>query len=191
MEVKGNNHGVKRLRFIKLDDKTESLILGIKEVVINDPNEFLRNLRDKFSNLVIQALDANFIAGYEHLKMILQQSWMAFNRKVSYTKKLDLEIIVRMACDSQIERALKTLGLKSGKMDIALIVIGETRNLRLFAENIKNLGEISDDVIKLNHKKKKFLIKHYSISNELIKATIADKNKLAMILSERANLLRA
>lgn len=181
---------MKGLRYIRLDDKTSSIILGVKGVIIDDPEQFLRNLRDKFPNLIIQALDANFVAGFEHLKMILQQSWMAFNRGISYTKKLDLELIVRLACDSQITRALKTLGLKSGKMNIALIAIGELKHLKLFNEAIKDLEEISDDVIKLNHKKKKFLIKHHSISDELIKATIADRNKLAAILSEKANLLR-
>ncbi|MEM3383523.1 MAG: KEOPS complex subunit Cgi121 [Nitrososphaerales archaeon] len=178
------------MRYIKLNNKISSIILGIKGVIIDDPKDFLRVLREKYPKLVIQALDANFVAGYEHLKMILQQSWVAFNRGVSYAKKLDLEIIIRIACDFQIERALKTIGLRSGKMDIALIAIGEIKDLRLFAENIKDLGEISDDVINLSHEKKKFLIKHHNISNELIKATIADKNKLAMILSERANLLK-
>lgn len=181
---------MKRLHFVKLDNKILSLILGAKEVVIDDPNRFLRNLRDNFPNLTIQALDAKFVAGYEHLKMIIRQSWVAFNRGVSYTKKLDLELIVRVACDPQIERALKTIGLKSGKMSIALIAIGELEYLKIFAEAIKDLGEISDDVIKLNPDKKRFLIKHHNISDELIKATIIDKNKLAMILSEKANLLR-
>ncbi|MCP8321346.1 MAG: hypothetical protein H3Z52_10475 [archaeon] len=178
------------MRYIRLGDKTLTIVLGMKGVIIDDPEQFLGRLKDKFSNLIIQALDANFIAGFEHLKMILQQSWVAFNRGISYTKKLDLEIIVRLACDSQIARALKTLGLKSGKMDIALIAIGEMKHLKLFAENIKDLGEISDYIIKLNPSKERFLIKHHNISDELIKATITEKNKLAAILSERANLLR-
>ncbi len=178
------------LRYIKLGDKTLSIILGMKGVIVESPEQFLRNLREKFPNLTIQALDANFISGFEHLKMILQQSWTAFNRGISYTKKLDLELIVRLACDSQIARALKTLGLKSGKMDIALIAVGESKNLKLFNETIKDLGEFSDDVIKLNPEKERFLIKHHNISDELIKATIADRNKLAAILSEKANLLR-
>jgi len=181
---------VKGLYYIRLGNKTLSIVLGMKGVIIDDPEQFLRNLREKFSNLIIQALDANFVAGFEHLKMILQQSWMAFNRGISYTKKLDLEIIVRLACDSQIARALKTLGLKSGKMDIALIAIGELKHLKPFTENINDFGEISDYVIKLNPEKKKFLIKHHKISDGLIKATIANRNKLAVILSEKANLLR-
>jgi tRNA threonylcarbamoyladenosine modification (KEOPS) complex Cgi121 subunit len=189
MAVK-NSYGVNTLHYIKLDNKTSSIILGIKGVMIDNPQQFLRNLRDNFPNLIIQTLDTNFVAGFEHLKMILQQSWMAFNRGVSYTKKLDLELIVRTACDSQIERALKTIGLKPGKMNIALVAIGEIKNLKLFIKSIKNLGEVSDDAIKLNPEKKKFLIKHHSISDELIKATIFDRNKLAAILSEKANLLR-
>ncbi|MCP8312836.1 MAG: hypothetical protein H3Z53_00460 [archaeon] len=178
------------MHYVRLGDKTLSMILGMKGVVIEDPEQFLRRLKDKFPNLIIQALDANFVAGFEHLKMILQQSWMAFNRGISYTKKLDLEILVRLACDSQIARALKTLGLKSGKMDIALIAIGELKYLKPFTQFIKDFGEISDNVIKLNPEKEKFLIKHHNISDELIKATIADRNKLAAILSEKANLLR-
>ncbi|MGQ9469470.1 MAG: KEOPS complex subunit Cgi121 [Nitrososphaerales archaeon] len=178
------------MRYIRLSDKTSSIVLGVKGAIINNPEQFLRNLRDKSPNLIIQALDANFVAGFEHLKMILQQSWMAFNRGISYTKKLDLELIVRLACDSQIARALKTLGLKSGKMDIALIAIGEIKHLKHFDEAIKDFGEISDDVIKLNPEKEKFLIKHHGISDELIKATIVDRNKLAAILSEKANILR-
>jgi tRNA threonylcarbamoyladenosine modification (KEOPS) complex Cgi121 subunit len=181
---------VKGLRYIRLSDKTSSIVLGMKGVIVENPEQFLRNLRDKFPNLTIQALDANFVSGFEHLKMILQQSWTAFNRGISYTKKLDLELIVRLACDSQIARALKTLGLKSGKMDIALISIGDLKNLKLFTQFVKDLGEFSDDVIKLNPSKERFLTKHHNISDRLIKATILDKDKLAAILSEKANLLR-
>lgn len=181
---------MKGLHYIRLGDKNLSTILGMKGVIVENPEQFLRNLREKFPNIVIQALDANFVAGFGHLKMILQQSWMAFEREISYTKKLDLELIVRLACDSQITRALKTLGLKSGRMDIALIAIGELKHLKLFNETIKDLGEISDDAVRLNPEKERFLIKHHNISDELIKATIVDKNKLAAILSEKANLLR-
>jgi len=180
---------VKRLRLIKLSDNISSLIIGIKRVRIEDPKQFLKGLKDKQPSLTVQALDARFVAGFEHLKMVLQQSWMAFDREASYSEKLDLEIIVRVACDSQITRALRTVGLKSEVMDIALVVIGEPRTLKLFAEVIKGL-EISDDVIKLNPEKESFLIKHHNISNKFVEATIADKNKLAMILAERANLLR-
>ncbi|MCP8310341.1 MAG: hypothetical protein L6M37_01850 [Candidatus Methylarchaceae archaeon HK02M1] len=178
------------MKFIKLDDRTSSLILGIKGVYIANPKEFLGKLREKFSSLHVQALDANFVAGFEHLKSILQQSWMAFNRGISYSKKLDLELIVRVVCDSQINRALKTVGLRSGTMDLVLVAIGDLKNLRFFAEAIMDLGEISDSVLKLTPKKEAFLIKYHCISLNLVKATVADKNRLAMILSEKANLLR-
>ncbi|NWG08951.1 MAG: hypothetical protein HXX80_01345 [Nitrososphaerales archaeon] len=163
--------------------------MGIRGVRIEGPEQFLKGLKDKHPSLTVQALNARFVAGFEHLEMVLQQSWMAFDRETSYSKKLDLEIIVRVACDSQIARALRTVGLKSKAMDIALVAIGEPRALEFFSEAIKGLGEISDDVIELNPKKESFLIKHHKIANELIGATIAD-NKLAVILAERANLLR-
>ena len=178
------------MKFIRLNENTSSFIIGIKRVYIGDPEQFLRNIREKFPSLTVQALDANFVAGFEHIKLILHQSWIAFKRGISYSKKLDLELIVRVACDSQINRALTTVGLKSGTMDLVLIAIGNQKHLKSYAEAITSLGEISDNVLKLTPKKETYLMKHHDISNNLFKATIAIKNKLAMILSEKANLLR-
>ncbi|MCP8304016.1 MAG: hypothetical protein H3Z50_00865 [archaeon] len=178
------------MKFIRLNDRTSSLILGMKGVHVDDPKEFIGKLREEFPSLTVQALDADFVAGFEHLKSILQQSWIAFNRGISYSKKLDLELIVRVACDSQINRALKTVGLRSETMDLALVAIGDQKNLKSFAEAMMGLGEISDSVLKLTPKKETFLMRHHGISPNLVKATVADKNRLAMILSEKANLLR-
>ena len=178
------------MKLIRLDNDASSLIIGIKKIYIENPRSFLEKLRERFPSLTIQALDANFIAGYEHLKSILYQSWTAFKRDISYSKKLDLELIVRMACDSQINRALKIVGLKSGIMNLAIVAMGDQRNLKLFAEDIKSLGEISESVLKLTPKKENFLIEHHDLSSKLLQSTISYKNKLAAILSEKANLLR-
>jgi len=178
------------LKFIRLSNSTSSFIVGLKQVYVRDPQQFLGKLREKFPSLTVQALDANFVAGFKHLKLILYQSWVAFNRGIPYLKKLDLELIVRVACDSQINRALKAVGLKSGTIDLALVAIGDQKNLKSFVEDIMNLGEISASVLKMIPKKKTFLMNHHDISSNLIQATVADKNKLALILSEKANLLR-
>ena len=173
---------------IRLDRKNSALLVGFKDIIINNPEDFLNRIKSSFDSLTIQVIDANFIAGFKHLKMIIQQSWTAFKLGVAYNKKMDMELISRISCDSQISRSLRTVGMKKGKIDLVIISIGDRNNLLSFMNFIKKLGPISKKPLQLNAHKRDFLMRHHGVSNEQIKATTLN-NKLAVILAEKANLL--
>jgi tRNA threonylcarbamoyladenosine modification (KEOPS) complex Cgi121 subunit len=173
---------------IRLDRENSALLVGFNDIIINNPEEFLNGIKSRFNSLTIQVINANFIAGFKHLKMIIQQSWTAFRLGVAYNKKIEMEIISRISCDSQISRSLKTVGMKKGKIDLVIIAIGDRKSLISFMNFIKKLGPISKMPFQLNANKRDFLMRHHGLSNEQIKATTLN-NKLAIILAEKANLL--
>jgi len=177
------------MRYIKLDKNTSTLIFGLKKINLITQGSFLDRLQKSFPNLIIQAFDAKFIAGFEHIKMIVQQSWVAKKRGITYANKVELDLIMRVACTLQIEDALRAAGLKPHVMDVVVVTIGDVNSLHELGKSIKNLGKTSDKIVELSKKKEKFLKKYHGITDELIKATVADDNKLAILLAERASLL--
>lgn len=157
---------------------------------MQDPEEFRGKLRSGFHEIMIQALDAKFVAGSEHLEMVVRQSWIATLRNASYAKKMDVDLALRVACDLQIARALRAVGLRRGTMDLAVIAIGDRDRLEPFFKFVRRIGEVSDEVLRLSPKKRRFLMQFHSLSEEAIKATLERRGKLAALLAERAALLR-
>ena len=49
----------------------------------------------------VQAVNAQFVADLDHLWRAVRQAWMANKRRISRAK-FDIEILLRVACDSRV-----------------------------------------------------------------------------------------
>ena len=72
---------------------------------------------------IIQLMDADAIAGKEHLQHGIVHAMNAFKRGDNLAKDLGIEILIRTSAQRQISKAFKILGLKEGKMNIAVVMI--------------------------------------------------------------------
>ena len=77
----------------------------------NIQKNFLDDLRTEFPNLVIQAISSNFILNRDYVKKILSLSIFAKNHGILLSKKLEIDILLRFACTTQINDAIKNLSL--------------------------------------------------------------------------------
>ena len=72
---------------------------------------------------IIQLMNADAIAGKEHLKQGVIHAINAFKRGENLAKDLGIEILIRTSAQRQISKAFDILGLKEGKMNIAVTLI--------------------------------------------------------------------
>jgi molybdopterin converting factor small subunit/tRNA threonylcarbamoyladenosine modification (KEOPS) complex Cgi121 subunit len=145
--------------------------------------DFLDKLRNKFPNLAIQAIYSKYILSKSHAQKIIFISQMARKNNNLLSKKIETDILLRFAGTTQINEAIKRVGLKQ-KNSFILISIGSKTSLnRLFVE-IKPL--LSKDPFSNNNQN--FLKKKFNISNKQIDSVLSNST-LEDILVEKAAIL--
>mgnify|MGYP002867199774 CR=1 FL=1 len=145
--------------------------------------EFLKELRNKYSELIIQALDSRFILGVNHAKKILAISLYAKKNKALLAKKIEIDILMRFAGTTQISQAIKIAGRKPNK-DFFIIAIGKKSTLSKLHSELKSSFSLKQ-FSKSNHQ---YLKTQFKISKKQI-SIISSKNPLEDIIVERAALL--
>ncbi len=145
--------------------------------------EFLKELRSKHPQLIIQALSSQFILGVNHAKKILAISLYAKKNKTLLSKKIEIDILMRFACTTQISQAIKTAGRKPNK-NFFIIAIGKKPTLiKLYSELRSSLNPIQFSKSNYSHLKNQF----QASKKQML--MISSKNPLEDIITERAALL--
>ena len=86
--------------------------------------EQVENIRNRCCDVgIIQLMNADAIAGKEHLKQGVIHAINAFKRGENLAKDLGIEILIRTSAQRQISKAFDILGLEEGKMNIAVVLI--------------------------------------------------------------------
>lgn len=151
----------------------------------------LRNLAHKYA-VTIQALDAELIAGEEHIMSAVEKALRAVTRQKSITSDLGLEILLYAAGKRQIERAL-AMGVSEDGKKVAIVIVAtsEGRDLECVAEEVKRqieLHEVPIEELEIYSENKKEKLKNFfGITEAEIKAV--GEKKLNMLVLERVALL--
>jgi KEOPS complex subunit Cgi121 len=150
-------------------------------VSIDNVEEFLQKLNkiSKEKNLTLQALDADKIAGEEHIRFAVEKAINSFNTGTNIANDLSKEIMLYAAGTRQINRAVK-LGIHKGENNIVIVAVGEAQ-LSGFDEII------SADVLAYNASKREQLMKIFGITNEELEAV--GEEKLPELVLERVALV--
>ncbi len=173
------------MHLLNLDGDIKAVAVPICSLVIADPVSFLTRLRVKMPEVMLQALDAKYVADLDHLYAVIKQSWAAHKRGVSNVK-FDLDILLRIACDSRLMKAINTVGLKKGVNDVIFVCVGAKANIIKSVNILKPLGNISSGLIQPAKEKDEFLKKHHGITDVALHSVLDKKNSLSSILSERS-----
>ena len=90
---------------------------------IQDIDLFLKeilSLADEY-DIVIQVMDADWIYGKNHLISAINHAKRAFEQKNNSTNSLAMEILLYASGERQIQKAIKKIGVKKGKGNIAFV----------------------------------------------------------------------
>ena len=110
----------------ELADLDNVEILGFAGEIESIPKtlEKVENIRNTCCDVgIIQLMDADAIAGKEHLQHGIIHAMNAFKRGDNLAKDLGIEILLRTSGQRQISKAFDILGLKEGNMNIAVVMI--------------------------------------------------------------------
>jgi tRNA threonylcarbamoyladenosine modification (KEOPS) complex Cgi121 subunit/molybdopterin converting factor small subunit len=129
-----------------------------------DPGQFLDQMRDEHRHLSIQAINADAVFGIQHLHRIAQIALEAETRKIMLAKKVETELLLRLACTDQISEAIARAGLKKEKPACFVALSREYGEIRKFEEYLNKALCLDDSVLKRTVKKKSGLSKMLGIS---------------------------
>ncbi|MDI6645094.1 MAG: KEOPS complex subunit Cgi121 [Methanobacteriaceae archaeon] len=93
----------------------------------------------------LQLLNADAIAGYDHILNAAKHALNAFQRGENVANDLGLEICLRASLQRQISKAITIMGLKEGDMNICAISINCNNKIMDHLEQF--LGNRDDTVI--------------------------------------------
>ena len=165
-------------------------------VSVSNVADFLSGLRaiaHKYA-VTIQAMDAELIAGEEHIKSAVEKAIRALEREKGITNDLGLEILLYASGRRQIEKALG-MGVTEGKKNVAIVIVDERgeKDLEAVAEEVKGgigieevpIRELESELSKSN--KIERLKEFYNITEDEVNAV--GEKKLKMLVLERVALL--
>ncbi len=150
-------------------------------VYIENVEEFLQKLKklSKEKNIVIQAFNADKIAGEEHIRFAVEKATKSFQTGMSIANDPAKEILLYAAGTRQINRAVK-LGIHKGENNIVLVAVGDAK--------LSGFDEIRPEpVLAYRESKREALMKAFSITDRELEA--AGKEKLPELVLERVALV--
>lgn len=159
-------------------------IVGFK-FDVDDFGELMRRINEIKTDVTdmectIQLLNADGVAGEEHVMHATVHALKAFERGENFAKDLGLEIAVRSSAQRQISKALNILGIKKGGMNICMVAVG-CQDAVMDHLGIL-LGKRDDDILKPD----KHLLKNiYKISEEEVRTA----GNISRAMMERTSLL--
>ena len=72
---------------------------------------------------IIQLLNADAVAGENHITHGVNQAFLAYERGENLAKDIGVEVVLRCSAQRQISKAFKILGLHEGKMNLCAVLI--------------------------------------------------------------------
>ncbi|MGB9979933.1 KEOPS complex subunit Cgi121 [Methanobacterium sp.] len=147
---------------------------------INDFGKLMGKINEISKNCTVQLLNADGIAGREHILHATVHAIKAFERNENIAKDLGLEICVRASAQRQISKALSILGIKEGEMNICAVAVDCSENIMDELGTILNKRD--DSVLNSDENLLKAI---YGISEKEIKTA----SGISRVMIEKTTLL--
>jgi len=200
-----------RFEIIKLanynNDNEVYVMLLYFNAFIDEPARFIMDIRSIEPRVNIQIVNTDNILGREHIIEIIKQTIEAKRRGVLLADKVEVDILLRLACVDQIEKAIEILGLKHGINNAIVIALGSYDILMQLGNRLNTIIDSinvsskrndyhkHDNNVDNNTNKYEHILKLHSIDkDELYSCVLTTCNgsireAIVSILAERANLL--
>lgn len=118
-------------------------ILGFKARIdsVNETLDLIDSIKD--DGEIIQLLNADSIAGVNHIAHGVNQAFLAFSRGENLAKDISVEIVLRCSAQRQISKAFKILGLKEGEMNLCAVLV----NCDDYTDELSSVFTLDNDVL--------------------------------------------
>ena len=176
---------------LKISDSSYYVtIIGVKDTAILDINQVLKSLDLLADGTSYQLFDAELIAGPNHLYHSAANAVYATKNGLNISNNLSVETLLYVACENQINKAIRLLGVSDDTKHVAVVVISETENDPKATILAESLGVKDDTVIELSPEKYEALKILFSVSEDAIKSTGKEPfEALTSLITEKGALL--
>jgi len=155
-----------------------SLLKG--QITKDSCKETIKKLMIASDKQFTQIIPACLVAGKNHIFSALEQSLSAFEQKTNFTKKPELEFIVRLLANKQLNKALEKAEFRQG--EILVLVIGSSDKKTI--EKVKTGLNFVEKEFALG-KNEKELKEFFGISEEELSALNDVEKPLEELVIER------
>jgi tRNA threonylcarbamoyladenosine modification (KEOPS) complex Cgi121 subunit/molybdopterin converting factor small subunit len=145
--------------------------------------DFLDELRTSHKQLIIQAINPQFLLNVMHARKILAISFHAKKTKTMLSKKIETDILLRFAATTQISEAIKIVGRKMNT-DFLIIAIGKKSSLGGLYSKLKPFLNKKP----LSRNNQSFLKRQFNISKNQLSA-VKSNDSLEDVIVEKAAVL--
>jgi len=159
-----------------------------------DVEALIKGVGEAASPHIAQLLDADRVAGWEHLYLSAANAVRAFQSGYNVARNLAVELLLYASCRDQIAEAIELVGLTPQTERIALVLLteDEEEGLEAYERASRLLGEGDDEVLEVDEGKLRRLMELHSISEEELEAVGRPRARaLTLLLVERGALIPA
>jgi len=165
-------------------------ITGARDAKVSDINDTLRKLDGLAKGVKYQLFDAAKVAGPHHIHYAVANADYAMKKGLNISKNLDVETLLYAACENQINKAIKVLGVSNTTDTVGVAVISENVENKLAEAIAANLGTVDDSVLDITPEKYQFLKELYGITETAIETVGSDRNEaLTSLIAEKGALI--
>ena len=166
-------------------DSVYVAIISTDTLHVTDIGTTIESFRKKFPDVLIQGINPKFVFGIDHIFEVIRIVLESNNRKIQITKRLEMEILLRIICSNQVKKAIEIAGIKNDGSGCFILLSEDKRYLINSIEYLRtlyskqNLSLLSATRDKMTHicKRLEFRRNNY------------DKKEFLKILTERAVLV--
>lgn len=128
----------------------------------------------------IQLMNAEVIAGYEHILTSIRMAIRAWKRNKNIAKSLIMEVILYASATRQIKDAINKIGITQDSRECIALVISE--DVKPFLNELLKYGEEDESLIEITSKKISRIMKAFDIkeSELMIAKSIYHKDNIAI-----------
>lgn len=144
---------------------------------VDEPIEaegLLQNLRNVSTDLDVQLVNLDKVAGRKHLYFAILNSLNAFAKGTNISRTLAVEFLLYASAQKQISEAIKRMGVDKETRNIAIVAMGgNEQSIRFFVDRLSSFAEYrSDDALLDGFDKGKIneLLSTFKISEKELKA---------------------
>jgi tRNA threonylcarbamoyladenosine modification (KEOPS) complex Cgi121 subunit len=114
-------------------------IISTDTIHVTDIGNTIESFRKMFPDVMIQGINPKFIFGIDHLFEVIQIVLESNNRKINIAKRLEMEVLLRLICSNQVDKAIDIGGIKNNCSGCFLLF---SENRGLMTDSIKYLRKV-------------------------------------------------
>ena len=157
-------------------------------ISVEDTHRFLDavNKISTDSGVMIQAVNAENIAGREHIDYAVKKAIKSFKNEKNIAKDLGLEILLYIGARRHIQKAL-TMGIREGTMNVLFILVGAKAQIKKALGMLSKMIEVRTEVIEYDESKRSCIMKAFDITDREVDAA-GGNEKIPKLVLERVAL---